>query len=143
MIRFVPESEVYNRPRSELTVHYRFFNWPGDEKAAPLGPLERRVLEAMWDRIGPTTVRDLLVSFPNLAYTTLMTTLERLHRKGLLDRTKFGRAFSYTPRVRRDEMIRPLVSFLIETIDAKDTELLDELEELVRSRRSAGPKAGA
>jgi predicted transcriptional regulator len=113
----------------------RFFHWPGDDEASPLGPLEQRVLEALWQRIEPATVRGLLSNFPHLAYTTLMTTLDRLHRKGLLDRTKSGRAFSYRSRVKRDEMIRPLVSFLMENIDAADPELLDELEDLVRSRR--------
>jgi predicted transcriptional regulator len=124
-----------------------------------LGPLERRVLEVMWQRPEPASVRGVLNWFPHLAYTTLMTTLDRLHGKGLLDRTKSGRAFLYHPRLQRDEMaravaqrtvrsviaedqaaLRPLVSFLIESIDARDTELLDELEELVRNRRSSGPR---
>ena len=113
------------------------------EQISVLGPLERRVLEALWQRLEPSSVRALLQCFPNLAYTTLMTTLDRLHRKGWLDRTKSGRAFVYHPRWRRDELaraenravLRPLVSFLVETIDDVDTELLDELEELVRTRR--------
>ena len=49
-----------------------------------LGPLEVQVLEAIWCGPRPTTVRDLQASFPRCAYTTLMTTLDRLHKKGFI-----------------------------------------------------------
>jgi len=58
----------------------------------PFGPLEWRVLEALWERGDAASVRDLQPRFSDIAYTTLMTTLDRLHRKGVLDRTKQGRA---------------------------------------------------
>jgi len=51
-----------------------------------LGPLERRVIEVLWSRQDAACVRDLHSDFPEIAYTTLMTTLDRLHRKGVLDR---------------------------------------------------------
>ena len=60
---------------------------------ARLGPLEWRVLEALWARTTIASVRDLQPEFPDIAYTTLMTTLDRLHRKGVLLREKNGRAF--------------------------------------------------
>ena len=63
-----------------------------------LGPLERRVLEVLWGRDREARVRDLQPSFPEIAYTTLMTTLDRLHRKGVLYRVPEGRAFAYRPR---------------------------------------------
>src|SRR5215831_9394676 len=71
--------------------------------AGRLGPLERRVLEALWSRSDPASVRDLQPEFREIAYTTLMTTLDRLHRKGILDRTKQGRAFFYQPRLTRPQ----------------------------------------
>ena len=49
------------------------------------------------------SVRDLMADFPDTAYTTLMTTLDRLHRKELLLRKKLGRAFVYQPRLSRVE----------------------------------------
>ena len=49
-----------------------------------LGPLERRVLEALRAHAAGATVRDICPEFPSIAYTTLSTTLERLRRKGLL-----------------------------------------------------------
>jgi predicted transcriptional regulator len=119
-----------------------------------LGPLEWRVLEALWAHDAPAAVRDLAEAFPETAYTTLMTTLDRLHRKGLLSREKQGRAFRYLPRLGRAEFasaraaeavrhavqrsggsLTPLVSHLIEAVGDRDRELLDELESLVAARR--------
>jgi predicted transcriptional regulator len=99
-----------------------------------LGPLERRVLEALWGRAGEARVRDLQPSFPEIAYTTLMTTLDRLHRKGILDRVADGRAFSYRPRVTRAEAV---MSFLVDEVGTLDADTLDALEHLVRERRRA------
>ncbi len=97
-----------------------------------LGPLERRVLEALWGRAKEARVRDLQSSFPEIAYTTLMTTLDRLHRKGVLDRVPDGRAFAYRVRVTRAEA---MLSFLIDEVGPLDAEALDALERLVRERR--------
>ena len=96
------------------------------------GPLERRVLEALWGRSSEAKVRDLKPSFPDIAYTTLMTTLDRLHRKGVLARVMDGRAFAYQPRVTRAEAA---LSFLVEEVGDLDVQALDELERLVRERR--------
>jgi predicted transcriptional regulator len=119
-----------------------------------LGPLEWRVLEALWKREAPATVRDLTPAFPDMAYTTVMTTLDRLYRKGLLARRKCGRAFEYRPTLGQSEFERaraadafrqaldrtggslaPLVSCLIDAVGDRDRELLDELEALVSARR--------
>jgi predicted transcriptional regulator len=99
-----------------------------------LGPLERRVLELLWERGGGARVRDLQPSFPDIAYTTLMTTLDRLHRKGFLDRMADGRAFAYRPRVTRAEAV---LSSFAEEVGGLDADTLDALEQLVRERRRA------
>src|SRR5258708_1377742 len=71
-----------------------------------LGPLEQGLLEALWSR-GTATVRELLQDgYQNLAYTTVMTTLDRLYKKNLLTREAEGRAFRYAPRVTREELHR-------------------------------------
>ena len=67
-----------------------------------------------------------------------MTTLDRLHRKGVLERVAEGRAFAYRPRITRAEAA---FSFLVEEIGL-DADALDELERLVRERKqSMGPKS--
>ena len=124
-------------------------------RGGPFGPLEWRVLVALWDRPRAASVRDLQASFPEAAYTTLMTTLDRLHRKGALTRTKEGRAFYYQPSMTRAEFdsaqaadalraalasdptsLGPLMSFFVEAVGDRDRDLLDDLEALVRSRRA-------
>jgi predicted transcriptional regulator len=118
------------------------------------GPLEIRVLEALWERPTPACVRDLQPRFPGIAYTTLMTTLDRLFRKGTLDRQKVGRAFFYRPKASQQELIselagstfatllpgdnasvRPILSMFVDTVSERDGALLDDLEQLVRARR--------
>ena len=74
--------------------------------SSQLGPLEQRLLEALWLR-GNATVRDVVdENCPDLAYTTVMTTLDRLFKKNLLTREADGRAFRYTPRFSREELHR-------------------------------------
>jgi predicted transcriptional regulator len=119
-----------------------------------LGPLELRVLDELWRRETPATVRDLLPAFPGVAYTTLMTTADRLFRKGLLTRQKHGRAFGYAPQWSRAEMhlrvaglalatlfpgdatsMRPLISMFVDEVSRRDSSMLDELESLVRRKK--------
>ena len=121
-----------------------------------LGPLELKVLEVLWGRKRASTVRHVQPSFPQLAYTTLMTTLDRLYRKGVLRRFRLGRAFGYVPRCSRDELFgrmvcgqvaellaacgdsdsTALLSTLVEAVGHADAQLLDELEALVRAERA-------
>ena len=68
-----------------------------------LGPLERRVMARLWTA-GPQTVGNVLDALNDssdrrLAYTTVMTTLVRLHEKGLVTRDKDGRNYRYTAAV--------------------------------------------
>jgi predicted transcriptional regulator len=120
---------------------------------AGLGTLETRVLELLWDQRGAVTVRRVHQGFPELAYTTLMTTLDRLYRKGLLVRRRCGRAFAYEPRCSRDQLLGELVSghvtdllaaagartailsTLIQAVSRRDAGLLDELDTLVQAER--------
>jgi predicted transcriptional regulator len=127
---------------------------PRSHVDAVLGPLETRVLEVLWERGEAACVRDLQPRFPGVAYTTLMTTLDRLFRKGVLHRDKQGRAFFYRPQFSRDELqsqragsalatmlpgdasaVRPILSLFVDAVGDRDRSLLDELETLVRARR--------
>ncbi len=57
----------------------------------------------VWSR-SPVSVRDLLRRFPRLGYTTIMTTLDRLYKKGLLDRQRRGRYHAYWPAISRPDL---------------------------------------
>lgn len=121
---------------------------------AALGKLEARVMEILW-QLGQGNVHDVSsrIDAPR-AYTTVMTTLERLFKKGLLTRQKSGRAFIYAPAVAREEWERRradslvasflngaqpsrdlLVSTLLDAVGQHDAKLLDELEKKIRLRR--------
>ena len=126
---------------------------------AQLGPLELQLLEELWRRKN-ATVRELLqYADLKLDYTTVMTTLDRLYKKQLLDRVAEGRAFRYSPRVTQQDLekaaagetIRRLLSsstaaalplsYLVEAVSEHDVRLLDELQHLVdEKRRELGGK---
>lgn len=121
------------------------------------GALELRVLEVLWAREGAdAAVRDLEPQFPGIAYTTLMTTLDRLYRKGVLSREKEGRRFRYLPIQTREQLLstvadtaleamlgaraaeyRPMVSFLVDAVRREDRDVLDSLDALIRQHRKA------
>ncbi|MBZ5724226.1 MAG: BlaI/MecI/CopY family transcriptional regulator [Acidobacteriia bacterium] len=119
-----------------------------------LGSLEIAVMEILWAR-GESSVHEVAERLGRpLAYTTVMTTLDRLFKKGLLDRRKAERAFLYSPRLSRiewehkraDEVLAGflagprhaselLISRLVEAVGPKDKALLDELERKIRRKR--------
>ena len=118
-----------------------------------LGPLEERLLHALW-QCHSATVRELIDDYNiHLAYTTVMTTLDRLYKKNLLNRVVEGRAFRYSPRQTQEELqkeaagkaIRELLcsnaaaslplSYLVEAVGEHDAKLLEELQELVERKR--------
>jgi predicted transcriptional regulator len=76
------------------------------------GDLEVVVMDATWRRRTPVTVRELvdeLSAARSIAYTTVMTVMDNLHRKGFLDREMIGRAWTYRPSFTRDEYIARLM----------------------------------
>ena len=119
---------------------------------ADLGPLEKSVVELLWAS-GESSVQDVTQRLERpLAYTTVMTTLDRLFKKGVLDRRLAERAFQYKPRFSRQEMERRqasafvdgfltresgelLFSCLVDAVGKYDAALLDELEEKIRRKR--------
>jgi predicted transcriptional regulator len=118
-----------------------------------LGPLEQQLLQLLWQR-GNATVRELLANGDlKLAYTTVMTTLDRLYKKRLLDRVAEGKAFRYSPHHTQEELekvfagetIRQFLgfgttpslplSYLVEVVSEHDARLLDQLQQLLDEKR--------
>ena len=132
----------------------RGFRRPREIACFALGKLERQVLEETW-RLGEVSVRDVYRAFDEkIAYTTLMTTLDRLFKKNLLERRKDGRAFLYAAAVSRDafdrgikedvvdgllghgaDEVEPVLACIVDTISERDRELLDELDRLVQEKK--------
>jgi len=71
-----------------------------------LGELEARVMNVLWGASGPLSVRDVLTAISSdrpLAYTTILTVLDNLHRKGRVERSRAGKAFRYWPSQARED----------------------------------------
>jgi len=137
-------------PHFGMTKAFSIF---GRGSTPQLGPFEQQVLQKVWSH-GSATVRELLADGEiHQAYTTVMTTMDRLYKKGLLDRVAEGRAFRYVPRHTPEELqrvtalesIRQLLgsgeasmlplSYLVEALSTHDAQLLDELQLLVERKR--------
>lgn len=135
----------------------RKFRWLKSSMAreARLGPLETELLHALRRR-GDATVRELMDEIASTpAYTTVMTTLDRLYKKGLAERTLEGRAFRYRSKETEEQYSRDLIeanlqrllvaardpsaplSFLVDTVSAHDAALLDELGRAVDRKKRA------
>ena len=137
--------------------------WFKEDSSAPdvtgLGFLERELMEHVWklDEASVSDVHEALAG--RLAYTTIMTTLDRLYKKGILQRRKQGRAFIYTASVSREQFKQnlvqkamsyllaehskettPLMANLIESFKQHDARLLDELEKMIQQSRDRGKR---
>jgi BlaI family penicillinase repressor len=89
-------------------------------------PLELECLKALWG-IGEGTVRDVrhvMVGNRNLAYTTVMTVLDRLEKRGGVSRRKQGRSFVYVPKLSREELRRFAVKEVVDRFFEGSTEAL-------------------
>lgn len=125
-------------------------------RGGTFGALERDVMDIMWAG-GGLVVRDVQARLARpIAYTTVMTTLDRLYKKGFVTRVREGRAFRYTAARGREDTqaalaagmlsgvmagdrraVVPILSNLVEAVghDAGAVEVLDQLEALVREQR--------
>ncbi len=118
-----------------------------------LGELEFMVMDYLWDKKN-VSVRDVLRELSadrEIAYTTIMTTMDRLWKKGLLDRNKEGKTFLYTPAQSREGILQSMVkkvidsilpditdssmSYFINSLEKTNPEVLVELEKLLEKRQ--------
>ena len=105
-------------------------------------PLELACLKALWSlQEGKVSaVQEVVARSRPLAYTTIMTVLDRLVRKGKLNRRKVGRAFVYAPEASRDSMRRAALRELIEGyFDGSEAELLEFLRPVAVAAASTAP----
>jgi predicted transcriptional regulator len=76
------------------------------------GDLEALIMDRLWNAASARTVRDVqaeLTSERRLAYTTVMTVMDKLHRKGWLSRYQVGRAYAYQPVMSRERYTAELM----------------------------------
>ena len=117
------------------------------------GELEGQVLAALWAADRPLVPAEVLGAVGgDLAYTTVMTILVRLHDKGLIERNKLGRAYAYRPVVAETEVVAgqvrklldrghdrtAVLQGLLDGLSADDEDLLRELLTRATGRRVGG-----
>jgi len=140
-----------------LKMHHR----AATARQLSLGRLEFDLMQILWS-LGECNVRDVVQRLDrSLAYTTVMTTLDRLYKKGLLDRRMPDRAFLYSARLSRREWERQcagrlvagfldgtrpsrelLLSSFLDAVGEHDAGLLDELEKKIRRKRNELSRRG-
>jgi predicted transcriptional regulator len=94
-----------------------------------LGDLERAVMDVLWDgAVAPAgaTVRDVAEALKerDLAYTTVMTVLDRLAGKGMVERQREGRAWRYRPAASREAYIAQLMLDALDLSPSRDAALV-------------------
>jgi predicted transcriptional regulator len=136
------------RPKIAL----RGFKPDANGAAHVLGELESAVMEVLWKQSGRcvTEVEDELRKRRNIAHTTVLTTLDRMFRKGYLSRKKHGKAFVYSAHYSRDEFERgmaqevlgallnhyrtPALSAFVDLV-GENEHTLNQLEAMIREKR--------
>lgn len=117
-----------------------------------LGELEFAIMDYIWKKGKPVAVPDVqqhLLKTRDLAYTTTMTVVGRLHEKGLLHRSAERRPYTYWPAVSREDYSaglmlgiltelgdrKAVLARFVERIGAADAKLLEQLASKIRSKR--------
>lgn len=117
------------------------------------GRLERQVMEALWQK-GESSVRDIFEGSNSSkcpTYSTLITVMNRLTNKGLLERKKVGKTFFYTPAYTKAELLdivskkviqgiselslQTTILNFVDYVSSKDAKQLDRLSELINEKR--------
>lgn len=92
-----------------------------------LGELEATVMDVLWRASGPCRVREVRVQLAPqrpVAYTTVMTVLDNLHRKGWVQREMDGRAYIYRPCASREVVTAQALRDLLDSSEDSESVLL-------------------
>ncbi len=98
-----------------------------------LGQLEAAIMERLWSLGRPAAVRQVLEDLQRdrtIAYTTVMTVMDKLHRKGLLSREVDGRAYRYSPTRTREQHNAELMGQVLAGSSDRAAALLHFLEQM-------------
>jgi predicted transcriptional regulator len=130
--------------------------YPGGEDCGGgmrgFGELEAVIMHRVWEHGDPVTVRELFDELAHervIAYTTVMTTMDNLHRKGWLTRVKAGKAYRYTATASREEYsarlmrealdgggnTQAVLSHFVAQMDGEESEVLRAVVRRLADRR--------
>jgi predicted transcriptional regulator len=141
--------------KSRPKIAFRGFKLGPGRTGHVLGELETAIINLFWKQrdLTVTDVEDTLRESRQIAHTTVLTTLDRMYRKGYLVREKHGKAFVYSARYSRDEFERgmaqevlgallnhyrtPALSAFVDLV-GENEHTLDQLEAMIREKRRNG-----
>ncbi|MEV5325364.1 BlaI/MecI/CopY family transcriptional regulator [Nonomuraea fastidiosa] len=106
----------------------------------PLGELEATIMDRMWSYRRPASVRDVLEDLRKereIAYTTVMTVMDKLHTKGLLRREPVGRAYMYEPVSTKEAYTAELMRHALAASGNQAATLVHFLERLTPEEATA------
>jgi predicted transcriptional regulator len=94
-----------------------------------LGKLERAVMEALWTTSAESspagcTAREVALTLPTHAYTTVLTVLDRLTRKGLVERLRDGRSHHYRPTGSRESYVAEVMLGALDATSDREAALV-------------------
>ena len=144
--------------RDHLKIALRGFKPGARGTGHVLGELESAVMETLWSESGQTVngVEERLRDKRDIAHTTVLTTLDRMYRKGYLTREKQAKAFVYSPRYTRNEFERMMAQEVLGALIGHSSETalstfvdligndpgaLDQLEAKIREKRRQRSKS--
>ncbi|HLJ29627.1 MAG TPA: BlaI/MecI/CopY family transcriptional regulator [Candidatus Angelobacter sp.] len=141
--------------RQDVLVWFKRQTGVPESSLEQLGSLESQLMERIWAR-GEISVRDLHAELASrLAYTTIMTTLDRLFKKGLLNRRKVGKAYYYAAKLNEQEYKERLtqhffgmvlndgannnvvLSGFVDAVSETDRQMLEKLDQLIKAKKRA------
>jgi predicted transcriptional regulator len=105
---------------------------PLPRRSRPFGDLEATVMDLLWSAGHPLLVREVVDQMgpPPRAYTTVMTVMDNLHRKGWLARRRDGRAWRYEPELTREAYTARLMREALAVSDDRAGVLARFVEEI-------------
>ncbi|WP_392507749.1 BlaI/MecI/CopY family transcriptional regulator [Naumannella halotolerans] len=139
------------------TSHAKKSGGSGAARTRGMGELERVIMDQLWSADQALTVRDVYTALSenrDIAYTTVMTVLDRLTKKQLVDRERDGRAWRYRPATGRDELAAEIMDTALgedvqertaalvafaDRVSPDEAALLLEALAAVEANRSSGP----
>ncbi len=85
-------------------------------KPSPFGELEEKVMNIIWDKKSATVSQVKEALKDKFAYTTIMTVMDRLYKKGILQREKEGKGYRYYPTLTKEEFEKELAKKVVKEI---------------------------
>ncbi|OZB97633.1 BlaI/MecI/CopY family transcriptional regulator [Paenibacillus sp. XY044] len=127
------------------------FNYQGRGLERFFGPLEAKVMEVIWSRLEAVTIKEVNAKISEdkrMSFNTIMTVMNRLVDKGVLQKKLQGKSYVYSPVLTKEQFLEEqskelsydlvkefgsrAVAHMIDAMEQVDPDLLDQLEKQIK-----------